>query len=145
MRKIISKYQTTTQPKSVGIKSYGKFFFSTLRRSKSCMHTHSPSRLLWTRDFKQYPADPSGRLLVLPSGMLSLFALCLPCPAAHRSHARKHVMCLRLWSHLVRTILPYNTVSRSMLIDIYYIYIDGTHYFWDNWQNESAPILRISS
>jgi len=46
--------------------------------------------LLCTRDFKQCPADPSERLLVLPSGPLSLFALCLPYPTGPLTHTRNH-------------------------------------------------------
>ena len=66
------------------------FFFGSLKRYKACTHTHSPSRLLCTRDFKKYPADPSERLLVLPSGPLSLIELCLPYPTGPLTLTRKH-------------------------------------------------------
>ena len=73
-----------------GIGCFFLFFFLVTQDVYS-LHVYAFSLgLLCTRDFKQCPADPSERLLVLPSGPLSLFALCLPYPTGPLTHTRNH-------------------------------------------------------
>ena len=66
-------------------------FFFWVTREIWILHPYAFShRLPCTRDFKQYPAGPSERLLVLSSGPLSVIALCLPCSTGPLTHTSKH-------------------------------------------------------